>query len=90
MNRHTSSYFTTFFMQGTGTEERQGWVKKRAAESDSLTIKSRNTLPWDMGMEYFSPVMMPIHWAEFYADLKKCQEEKDLFKQGVDKSHDFY
>jgi hypothetical protein len=77
-------------MQGTGTEERQSRVKKRAAESDSLTTKSRNTLPWDMGIEYFSPVMMPIHWAEFYADLRKCQEEKDLFKQGVDKCHDFY
>ena len=28
MNRRTLSYFTTFFVQGTRTEERQGRVKK--------------------------------------------------------------
>jgi hypothetical protein len=32
-------------------------------------------------MEYLSPVMMPIHWAEFYADLKKCQEAKDTLNE---------
>jgi hypothetical protein len=28
-------------------------------------------------MKYFSSVGMPIHWAEFYDNSMKCQEEKD-------------
>jgi hypothetical protein len=59
---------------GEGPEVR--YKKKRAAKSDSLTTKSRNTLPQDSEAGYSFTLGMPIHWAEFYNDSGKCQEGK--------------